>query len=264
MSTKAPIVKSVNAAIHAGHDGKDDLAIVPAVSNTDSPKRVRLKTLIIAVSFAVALNGAAAMAEQPTTKIFDFESSVERTVPNGFRTGMTGRWKSTEWGVRRIAGNRVLAHLGFWSEDPDGVFPVCWVTDSRARDLTLTVRMFPVAPPRDIPSAVHDGAGIVVRFKDPDNYYLLRAVPHETRVRLYKVVNGKRTTLTGKDLEVTVGEWHELRLDVRGNRFTAHFDGTELFAFDDDTFEEAGSFGLWSKPNNVTYFDDLKAEIVRR
>jgi hypothetical protein len=31
----------------------------------------------------------------------------------------------------------------------------------------------------------------------------------------------------------------------------------------DSTFEEAGSYGLWSKPNNVTYFDDLKAEIVK-
>ena len=224
-----------------------------------------MKKMIVAVSLAaITWHGTAAMGEQPSVYFHDFESSAERTLPSGFRTGMTGRWKSTQWSVRRITGNRVLAHFGFWNEDPDGVFPVCWVTGFRAKDLTFTVRMFPVPPPRDIRGAVHDGAGIIVRFKDPDNYYLLRAVPHETRVRLYKVLDGERTTLTGKDLEVAVGEWHELALEVRGNRFTAFFNGTELFTFDDDTFEEGGAFGLWSKPNNVTYFDDLRAEIVGR
>ncbi len=224
-----------------------------------------MKTLFIAVSLAaIVVRGAAAMGDGPRVRFFDFEGSAERTLPDGFRTGMTGRWKSTQWGVRRITGNRVLAHLGFWNEDPDGVFPVCWVMRSRARDLTLSVRIFPVRPPGGIRGAVHDGAGIMARFKDPDNYYLLRAVPHESRVRLYKVENGTRTTLAGVDLEVAAGEWHELALEVRGNRFKAHFDGAELFAHDDDTFKDAGAFGLWSKPNNVTYFDDLRAEIVRR
>ncbi len=224
-----------------------------------------MKKKIVAVALAaIAWHGTAAMAERSGEYFQDFESFVERTLPNGFRTGMTGRWKATQWGIRRINGNRVLAHLGFWNEDPDGVFPVCWVAGSRARDLTFTVRMFPVSPPRDVRGAVHDGAGIMVRFKDPNNYYLLRAVPHETRVRLYKVVNGKRTTLAGKDLEVAVGEWHELALKVRGSRFTAYFDGAALFTFDDETFKEGGAFGLWSKPNNVTYFDDLRAEIVGR
>jgi hypothetical protein len=60
------------------------------------------------------------------------------------------------------------------------------------------------------------GAGIVVRFKDPDKYYLLRAVPHEKRVRLYKVENGKRTTFTGSNLAIPVDTWHELKLVVRG------------------------------------------------
>ena len=220
---------------------------------------------ITAVSLAAIVWGrAAAIGAEPPVRFFDFESAAERTLPEGFRTGMTGRWKSTQWGVRRITGNRVLAHLGFWNEDPDGVFPVCWVTDSRARDLTLSVRLFPVPPPAGIRGAVHDGAGIMVRFQDADNYYLLRAVPHETRVRLYKVVNGIRTTLAGTDIDVAVGEWHQLGLEVRGSRFKAYLNGAELFDHEDGTFKQGGAFGLWSKPNNVTYFDDLRAEIIAR
>jgi len=175
---------------------------------------------------------------------------------------MTGQWKATEWSVHDFQRMRILAHFGFWEEDPAGVFPVCWVRDAKAKDLTLTVRLFPVRPPAGVKNAIHDGAGIVVRFKDPDNYYLMRAIPHEKLVRLYKVENGKRTTLGGKDLEIALEQWHELKLQVRGKTFTLSFNGEKLFHLMDSTFGEAGSYGLWSKPNNVTFFDDLKAEVV--
>ncbi len=74
--------------------------------------------------------------------------------------------------------------------------------------------------------------------------------------------NGKRRTLAGRNIEVPTGRWHELELAVRRNAFTATFNGERLFTHEDNTFEEAGAFGLWCKPNNVTYYDDLEAEIV--
>lgn len=193
---------------------------------------------------------------------YSFDGTAEGTVPDGFQVGMTGDWRETEWSIRVVEGNTVLAHVGFWEEDPDGVFPVAWVEDSKATNLTLTVRLFPVRPPAEIKNAVHDGAGIVLRFKNPDNYYLLRAVPLERRVRFYKVENGKRSTLAGKNIEVATGRWHELQLAARGNTFTAFFNGEKLFTHEDKTFAEAGAYGLWCKPNNVTYYDDLRADII--
>jgi hypothetical protein len=92
--------------------------------------------------------GRPAKSQEPRTRIFGFEGDNENTLPEGFQVGMTGTWKATEWSVRRVEGDKALAHIGFWDEDPDDVFPVCWVKDSRALDLTLTVRLFPVAPPR--------------------------------------------------------------------------------------------------------------------
>lgn len=218
---------------------------------------------IVAVALALCVICAGrAMGQEQRTRVFGFDGISEGALPDGFQAGTTGTWKVTEWSVRTVGGNKVLAHIGFWDEDPDGVFPVCWVKDSTARDLTLSVRLFPAHPPPEIPNASHDGAGIMVRFKDPQNYYLLRAVPHEARVRLYKVVNGKRSPLAGKSLDVAVGIWHELRLRATGSTLTAYFNGEELFSHKDESFTMAGAFGLWSKPNNVTYFDDLEAEIV--
>ena len=193
---------------------------------------------------------------------YDFDGVQEYEIPEDFQAGMTGEWKQTEWSVRYIEGNGVLAHIGFWEEDPDGVFPVAWVSDPIAKDLTLGVRLFPVSPPADVEEAVNDGAGIVVRLIDPDNYYLLRAVPLETRVRFYKVEKGIRSTLAGKNIEVPTGQWHELKLTAVGSEFIAYFNGEKLFTYEDRSFEEAGGFGLWCKPNNVTYFDDLEANII--
>ncbi len=223
-----------------------------------------MRKIALAIMFALSvLYKGAAEGQEPRTWIFGFDGYDEKTLPDGFQAGMTGTWKATEWSVQTVDGNQVIAHVGFWKEDPDGVFPLCWVKNSKAQDLTLTVRLFPVRPPAEVREAIHDGAGIVVRFKDPDNYYLLRAVPHETRVRFYRVVDGKRSTLTGKNVEVAVGKWHKLKLSAKGNVFTAYFNGEELFSYKDETFMEAGAFGLWSKPNNITYFDDLKAEIIK-
>ena len=194
--------------------------------------------------------------------VYAFDGVAAGALPEGFRVGMTGEWKKTEWGTRAIDGNFVLAHVGRWDEDPDGVFPIAWVEQPKARDLSLSVRLFPAHPPAEVENAVHDGAGIILRVRDPDNYYLLRAVPLEKRVRFYKVENGKRFTLAGRNIEVPTGRWHQLELRAVQNRFTAYFNGEKLFSHEDDSFGKAGGFGLWCKPNNTTYYDDLKAEIV--
>jgi hypothetical protein len=197
------------------------------------------------------------------SSILTFQDDQVGALPQGFQCGMTGQWKATEWSTQNFQNKSVLRHFGFWEEDPDGIFPVCWVRDSQAKDLTLTVRLFAVRPPTGVKNAIHDGAGIVVRLKDRNNYYLMRANPHEKLVRLYRVENGKRTTLGGKELEIQLERWHELKLQVSGHTFTLYLDGEDLFHLMDPTFEEAGSYGLWSKPNNVTYFDDLTAEVIR-
>ena len=137
----------------------------------------------------------------------------------------------------------------------------CWVRNAEAPDLTLTVRLFPLHPLVAIPGAEHDRAGIALRSEDPNNYDRLRAVALEKRIRFYKVERGKRSTLAGRNLEVAVDQWHTLALTARGEVFTAYIDGRELFSHRDRTFRRAVSFGLGSKPNNETYFDDLKAEI---
>ena len=71
-------------------------------------------------------------------------------------------------------------------------------------------------------------AGIVWRYRDKDNYYIVRANALENNVVLYKVQSGKREDLSvkgegrtyGKKAKVPSGQWTILRVTTAGNLFT--------------------------------------------
>ena len=98
------------------------------------------------------------------------------------------------------------------------------------------------------------------RLRDPNNYYIVRANALENNYRLYHVVNGRRSQFAGSNFKVTSGEWHELRVEVTGNKITCYYDGDKKIEATDSTFKDAGKVGLWTKADSVTYFDDLKGD----
>ncbi len=82
---------------------------------------------------------------------------------------------------------------------------------------------------------------------------------------MYKVENGVRTDLPligegrtyGTDVEPLGKDWNTLKLTVEGNLFTVYLNNQEIFQVADNTFQDAGKIGLWTKADAVTYFDDF-------
>ena len=104
------------------------------------------------------------------------------------------------------------------------------------------------------------------RYRDPDNYYLVRANALEGNVVLYKVEAGERSDLDpvgsglfayGTKAPVRSGAWQVLKVEVRGDLFRVFLDGAHLFDVRDATFSGPGKVGLWTKADSVTAFDDL-------
>ena len=58
-------------------------------------------------------------------------------------------------------------------------------------------------------------------------------------------------------VKIAAGEWHTLRVEISGARFTVFFDGKKLYEAEDVTFADAGRVGLWTKDDSVTLFDDF-------
>jgi hypothetical protein len=106
---------------------------------------------------------------------------------------------------------------------------------------------------------VDQGAGLLFRLKDKDNYYIVRANALENNFRLYHVVNGRRSQFAGANFKVSSQAWHEIKVEARGEEFKCYYDGQLKFTAKDGTFKDAGKVGLWTKADSVIYFDDLTA-----
>ena len=210
------------------------------------------------------LFGIATVAVETTTVDFDKDKVGQQ--PSGFSFALTGQGKPGVWVVQKDATSpdhhNVLAQT---DADPTGYrFPVCVYDGVSARDVDVSVNFKPISGKKD------QGAGIVWRYKDSDNYYIVRANALENNVVLYKVEKGKRTDLPlagegrtyGKKEKVPSGQWGVLRIVAKGDLFEVYHDGKKLYEVRDETFKDAGKVGLWTKADSVIYFDDLKITVL--
>lgn len=189
-------------------------------------------------------------------KTFDFEDAETGKTPAKFTAALTGGGGAVSWIVKEEAGpsggKKVLAQTS--SDDTDYRFPHIVYNDLKAKDMDVSVQFKSVAGKTD------QAGGLIARYEDKDNYYVIRANALEDNVRLYKVVKGDRKQFAGESAKVASGHWHSLKLSVKGNHFQVSYEGKILFEADDDQFKDAGLAGMWTKADSVTYFDNFKIE----
>jgi len=213
-------------------------------------RMANLLVVCIVVGMTLVVHGA--------TRKVDFSEDVVGQAPKGFEFGHTAKAGAPgKWVVQAEGTNKYLAQV-----DPNNTrsrFPVAVVSDVAAADVDLSARFKPVS------GRVDQAAGLVWRFQNEDNYYIVRANALENNVVLYKVEKGKRTDLAvkgegrtyGKKAQVPSGQWSTLRVVAAGPRFEVFFNGSKLYEVEDTTFTQSGKVGLWTKADSVTQFDDV-------
>src|SRR5215218_3897471 len=109
---------------------------------------------------------------RPTTqKSANFETTAAGKAPDGFTAALTGGGGPVSWVVLEAGGapggKQVLAQT---SVDPtDYRFPLCVMADFVAKDVEASVRF------KAVSGTVDRAGGLVIRYRDKDNYYLVRA-----------------------------------------------------------------------------------------
>lgn len=186
----------------------------------------------------------------------DFESTALGGLPAGWSVAMTGEGGEPRWAVERdsssAAGERVLAQLS--DDRASGRFPLALYDGVETANGTIRVRFKPIA------GGIDQAAGLVWRYRDADNYYVVRANARENNVVAYKVENGRRAPLGrgddyGMKHTVPTQQWSTLEVVFRDSRFIVSFNGERLLEVEDSTFEGPGKVGVWTKADSVTYFD---------
>ena len=107
-------------------------------------------------------------------------------------------------------------------------------------------------------------AGIVFRFVDPENYYVINASALEQRVDLFRVVDGRIKRIGGTDANVVLNNWHKLGVTAADDQFMISFDNAPLFTISDRTFLNHGHVGLWTEEGNVARFEQLEIKSLPR
>jgi hypothetical protein len=198
------------------------------------------------------------MTLHSATRKVDFSQDAVDQPPKGFEFAHTARvGRPGKWIVQNEGTNKVLAQTD--ADSTRSRFPVAVLSDVVTADSDLSVRFKPIS------GRVDQAAGLVWRYQNQDNYYIVRANALEDNVVLYKVENGRRTDLPvkgegrtyGKKTEVPAGQWSTLRVVAAGRLFEVYFNGAKLYEVEDATFSQPGKVGVWTKADSVTQFDDL-------
>lgn len=193
----------------------------------------------------------------------NFDKATVGAVPAGWMVAMTHTGGAPRWEILKDdsapSKPNVLAQVS--TDRTAGRFPLAIWDRASLKDGTLSVKF------KAVSGSVDQGAGLVWRYLDANNYYIVRANALEDNVVLYKVQNGERVSLAPKGAvsntygvkhRVPKQTWTTLIVGFHGNLFTVSLDNQKLFDVEDSTFTGAGKTGLWTKSDSVIYFDDFQ------
>lgn len=199
-------------------------------------------------SIVVVLLSVAGLAlAAPKEQSWNFDKDKVGEAPKGVIVGV-GKWTVVADDSAPSKPN-VLAQQ---AKSGGSQFNICLVDDTNYKDLEMIVKMKPIS------GAADQGGGLVWRSKDVKNYYICRYNPLEDNMRVYKVVDGRRSAefQDAQDIPKKPG-WHTVAVSVKGDHMVCSLDGKKLLDVHDDTFKNAGKIGLWTKADAQTHFDDL-------
>jgi hypothetical protein len=190
-----------------------------------------------------------------TSKIVNFDQFRVGTAPPGWTVARNIHGAPSRWEVRQDQSAPtppyVLAQV---SNDPtDDRFPLALLDGVSLRDGDLSVRIKAVASRED------QGGGLVWRYLDENNYYLLRANAMNKTVAVFRVQNGRRTAIVaGIKHEIPMNAWCILKVVARGSHFQVYVDHRRVVEGADEAFTGAGRVGVATVADSVMYFDDFR------
>lgn len=201
---------------------------------------------------------------------FQLDSALPGGVPPEFTPdlagfGHPGKWQILEDNVP--AGNdathphrqSVLAQTS--AEPVDERFPVCVYNAATYRDFTFSTR-FKLAG-----GTLEQMAGIVFRYQDASNFYVLRVSGLGHNLSFYPMVNGVRPydpIRIAVGLDLAPNSWHTLGVNCEGINFTCYLDGRPVGPQIHDPTFPAGKVGFWTKSDAVSYFTDATVTFTPR
>ena len=193
-------------------------------------------------------NDSPAPAVPEGARVWDFEDGRPGEVPPGFVSDLTGGGGPVKWQVVDVG------------DAPSGSKVVAQLSDDRTNaDVDVSVSF------KTISGEVDASGGLVFRYQDKGNFYVVRANSLERNVVAYKTEDGARSNIGvrgkgdahGVKADVPHRQWNTLRVIAKGKLIDVFLNDRKLFDVEDETLRGPGRVGLWTKADAVTQFDAL-------
>ena len=99
-------------------------------------------------------------------------------------------------------------------------------------------------------------AGLCVRVKDAQNFYLIGVRSNDGKLGLRRYADGGTNLVQSDDDQGTTGVWYRLKVEAIGSTLTAYLDGTMMFRETDAT-HESGAIALCTVRASAS-FDNVR------
>jgi hypothetical protein len=213
--------------------------------------------LVAVLSIALAGGIIGPAAAQTLHQVLASPLVEEGSGPDGCTPAVSGLGGPAVWEVRverLLLDGKALVETS--REAVPNRFPLCIADRPVAKNAEV-----------ELSFVVHDGriaraAGIVLRFADPLDFYVVEADALAGSVRLLRIVNGERRQIAGRAMGLGTGEKQTLRIKAMDTSFSVSLDGKLLFETHDDGIATPGRFGIWSRADSLTSFGDLFITIL--
>ena len=189
----------------------------------------------------------------PEVKVWNFDSDKAGSVPAGWKAveadwevipDPTAPSKPNTYGLRE---GRLIASLTHALD----YYPMTIVTDpTEYSDFTYEAAFKSVGGRFDC------SGGIVFRYVNDQNYYLLSAGCPNDYFGLSRVLNGKVELLKQSVVPTDKDAWYKLKVSAVGGHFMCYDDTKMVFDFDDAKIAK-GRVGLWARDDSQARFDDV-------
>lgn len=170
------------------------------------------------------------------------------------------------WEIRRDSTAPTMPNVfeQISSTPPDSDASMAIYNRVDCRDGDLSVKFKIAAGPGRVKAA-----GLVWRYQDPQNYYLLRFNIEDRNIGIFRVQNGQMRAIpvlhghpgeVGMSHDLRTKQWYAAKIIFRGNIFHVVFGNRQLFDATDDSLTAAGRTGLWTRGGTVASFDDFRVD----
>jgi hypothetical protein len=207
--------------------------------------------LVLGTLLVLATPGASCGAE----RIHKWLSSPlvgEGNGPDGCTPEVSGEGGPVAWQVgmeRLLPDGKALVETSRRAHD--NRYPLCIADSPTVANVLVELAFVPHG------GTLERAAGIVLRFADAQDYYVVQASALQRAIRFTRVVNGTQTQLATRDAAIATGRAHRLRVRAVGTEFTVWLDDERMFDVRDDRITAAGRLGIWSKADSFTSYGDL-------